>query len=129
MDRRQGGFLVEKNMKEQEKLVSEHLELEQVKDLVLSFRERENTTILDFMQFSSIKNRLPIKVVRNFLDLSELPHKTMQQKRREVTLYMVDQTTRKVYSHEFEKKATIYFGKQPGFEEILERISIFINTL
>lgn len=37
--------------------------------------------------------------------------------------------TKKLYSNEFKEKAAIYFGKQPSFEEIIERIHKHINHL
>ncbi len=84
-------------MKEEEKTIinnTENLETGQIQDLVLNFGERENVNFYDLMQFRSVRNRLTTKVVKNFLDTSELPQTFIQQKRREVIMYMVDQTAR-----------------------------------
>lgn len=38
-------------------------------------------------------------------------------------------TIKKLYTHEFEKKSAIYFGKQPHFEHILQRIKQHLSRL
>jgi hypothetical protein len=47
--------------------------------------------------------------------------------------YRLQQTnkhhTKQLYSNEFAKKSSIYFGQQPTFDEILQRITQFINIL
>lgn len=44
--------------------------------------------------------------------------------------FMMENTiTKKLYSDEFKKKSAIYFGKQPTFDEIIERIHNHINNL
>lgn len=40
-----------------------------------------------------------------------------------------DKNTRKLYASEFEKKSAIYFGKQPTFTKVLERIHNNIDNL
>lgn len=40
-----------------------------------------------------------------------------------------DLAVRKLYSDEFKKKSKIYYGKQPEFEEILQRISEYMSRL
>lgn len=36
---------------------------------------------------------------------------------------------KKLYSNEFRKKSAIYFGKQPTFDEIIQRIHTHIDIL
>ena len=40
-----------------------------------------------------------------------------------------DKSIRRLYSSEFAKKASIYFGRQPQFDEILQKISEYIDEL
>jgi hypothetical protein len=40
-----------------------------------------------------------------------------------------DAEVRKLYNDEFKKKSKIYYGKQPEFGEILQRISEYIGRL
>ncbi len=40
-----------------------------------------------------------------------------------------EQTTRELYTKEFEKKSAIYFGKQPKFQAILRRINNHLANL
>lgn len=42
---------------------------------------------------------------------------------------VADPSIRKLYGDEFRKKSAIYFGKQPTFEQILERIQEYIGSL
>jgi hypothetical protein len=37
--------------------------------------------------------------------------------------------TRELYNQEFLKKSAIYFGKQPSFDEIINRIELYIDRL
>lgn len=43
--------------------------------------------------------------------------------------HIKDTDTRRRYSNEFTKKSSIYFGKQPTFDEIMERIQQYIDRL
>lgn len=98
------------------------------------------------------KKTMPINFIRHYYDVYMLlensrvisfigtdEYKTHKERRfraqdeivisNNPAFLMEDLETKKLYSDEFKKKSAIYFGEQPSFDEIIERIHKNINQL
>lgn len=109
-------------------------------------------TISTKFRLQQQKNKMPINFLRHYYDV----HQLLNQKRildfigtkeyhehkknrfrsqdemdisKNEAFLLSDEKIRKLYASEFEKKLAIYFGKQPIFSEVLEKIHKNIDRL
>lgn len=109
-------------------------------------------TISTKFRFEQEKQIMPINFLRHYYDVYKLlendrvrqfigsneylEHKKLRFRgqdeiiiKKNSAFTFEDPETRKRYSDEFKKKSAIYFGKQPMFDEIIQRIQINIDRL
>ena len=109
-------------------------------------------TISTKFRLQQQNNKMPVNFLRHYYDIYQLlsqkrildfigeneycEHKIkrfrsqdeMNISKNEAFL-LSDETVRKLYTFEFEKKSAIYFGDQPKFLDILKRIKHYISKL
>ncbi|MDP1574095.1 MAG: nucleotidyl transferase AbiEii/AbiGii toxin family protein [Coxiellaceae bacterium] len=118
----------------------EYTFVEKLQTISTKFRiqQKNHTMPINFLRhYYDIYQLLNQKRILDFIGTNEyLDHKKkrfrtadeMEIKNNEAFL-LLDENTRKLYATEFEKKSAIYFGEQPKFLDILERIKKYIHKL
>lgn len=118
----------------------EYTFVEKLQTISTKFRlqQQNNKMQINFLRhYYDVYQLLKQKRVLDFIGTKE--YATHKQKRfrsqdemnisKNEAFLLRDQHTRKLYATEFEKKSAIYFGKQPTFLEVLERIHQHIDRL
>ncbi len=118
----------------------EYTFVEKLQAISTKFRLQQENKILptNFLRhYYDIYKLLENKRVLNFIGTpAYLVHKERRFRINDIKIIkynpafiLSDPSTKKLYTNEFEKKSFLYFGKQPSFNEILDRISKYLNKL
>ena len=119
---------------------AEYTFVEKLQTISTKYRKQqnENTMPINFLRhYYDIYKLLENENILKFIGSPEyLTHKnarfrTQDEKeiRKNLAFTIPNIQVRKLYSDEFKKKSKIYYGKQPEFEEILQRISELVGRL
>jgi hypothetical protein len=118
----------------------EYTFVEKLQTISTKFRLQQENRIMpiNFLRhYYDVYKLLEIDRVLKFIGSPEyIAHKNIRFRGQdELTIknnpaFTMDKTEiKKLYSNEFRKKSAIYFGKQPTFDEIIQRIHIHIDIL